>query len=214
MFDFYLKTIIVLLIVYYFYKKHKPKVKFLFLGIFFFGIAFLISFPFKVLFQKIIENFSGFGFYLSNLVVLIFFTIFFESSKYFALKKYLKTRSFKNGVFFVIGWSGVETLGIFNYYLINFLKENFNVFVNTSNFAFNLNVLDFLFYLLLNLAISVLVVISIIKKKKIYFFYGLIFSILTIIFLNMLNSIILEFFLKIIISIYSLYIIFKFNKIK
>jgi len=73
--------------------------------------------------------------------------------------------------------------------------------------------LNFIFFYIFNLALSVLVIISVIKRKTIYLFYAISLSVLIgismVSFVNLNKILIMSFMF-----LYSIFIIFKYNQLK
>ena len=210
---YFVEIIIALIITLLFIKFKKPKLTFLFLGYFFVLVTIVLQIPFKYLKIKILEIFP-INFEIPILIITILTIIITELVKYFSLKKFLKTRSFKNAILFGIGWVSLQSINLF-YIIIygvifSFIPINFNF---TPLLNENLALLSFIFFFIINLSITVLVILSIIKKNWHYLFFAIIYHTLVIILIEHISSY-ERYVFMILMFIYSLYIIFKYNKLK
>lgn len=208
-----LELTISLTITYFFIKKEKPKIKFLFYGYFFLLISLILQIPLKL----IIINFQDY--FQNNLIPLtiinLIITLISPITKYLSIKKFIKTKSYKNGILFGIGWATFESINLFKEVFLPLflnlfsLEININLFLNTQ-----LTTLHFLFFFITNLAITILIIISIIKKKKNYLIAAIISNISiffgTIILINTTYKII--FYTTF--TLGALTIIFHYRKIK
>lgn len=163
---FYLiEILIAAIITYFFIKKEKPKLKFLFLGYAFFFISLLLQLPFRYLetiFSTMLETVL-----FSTLTIIIITTIVSELTKYFSLKRFLTTKKYKNAILFGIGWSSLESI---NFFTSSFYRLIFSYvpieFDYSSIISADLSFFNFIFLFVVNLAITIFVIFSIIKKKK------------------------------------------------
>ncbi len=211
--NYIFEIIIALIITILFIKIKKPKMKFLFLGYFFLLVSLLLQIPFKYLKIIVMENFTTTS-AIPIFILTIITIIISEFTKYFSLKKFLKTKNYKNAILFGIGWVSLESINFFSILVYNFVFSYFSINFNYIPFLNNnFGILNFLFFFIINLSITVLVIISIIKKNPYYLIFGILYSILIVIILK--NVISYEKYISMIgIFIYSLYIIFKYNKLK
>lgn len=195
-----------------FIKKEKPNVLFLFLGYLFFFVALLLQFPFKYL-QVYLTDYIQ-GEIITGIAFIFFSVLVVEIAKFFALKKFLKTRSVKNGILFGIGWSSIESI---NYFKDVFLSWFFGILNVNVDYSFLLNpeytFLNFVLFFAVNIAITVFVIKAIVKKKIIYLilaiFYGFAFGVGYALLSDIQKDIFSLFFF-----IYSLRILFRYNKLK
>lgn len=206
-----LEFIFTLIITYFFIKSEKPKLKFLFYGYIFFIFTLFLRIPFKFL-EILLLNYYNSN-YLPLFIVISSSIIITEIAKYLSLKKFLKTKSFKNGILFGIGWTTLESISIVSLNFFNFIFNFFNINYTISTFFGNLNFLEFGFIFIFNLAVTVLIVISIIKKNTIYLFYSILISLIVYFTIRNLNGINFWIFVSFT-SIYSLYILFKYKHLK
>lgn len=203
---------IALLITFYFIKKENPKIKFLYLGYAFFILAMILQLPFRYLeleLSSLIKENLGPTIILSILTIVVS-----ELTKYFSLKKFLKTKSYKNGILFGIGWSSIESINFitanFYYYIFTML----NLELNISPFlGENLPIISFIFLFVFNLSLTVLIIISIIKKRFIYVMYSIWLS-LIMIYLPIFFEGYIKTGIYVALFIYALIIIFKYRNIK
>jgi len=203
---------VIFVITYFFIKYKKPKIKFLFYGYIFFIITLFIQIPFKFL-EYIYRSYFNKGILIPFILINILIIIISEITKYFSLKRFLKTKSYKNGILFGIGWTSIESLNIFSFYFFNYFFKLFKINYSTSYNLINNSILNFGFLLIINLAITVFIVIAIIKKNKFYLIYAIFYSFL-IYFGLFLFSNNLKIIFIILILIYSFYILFYYKKLK
>ena len=207
-----IEVVVSLVFAFYFIKREKPKVRFLLYGYVFFGVALLLQLPFKYIQIKFLPYFQG-----SSVPFLIFSflsIIVVEVSKYFSLKRFLKTRSFKNGILFGIGWASFESINFiklsFFSFIFSFIRLSFDV---SSFLSPKYEFFGFVFLFSVNLAATVLIVFSVIKKNLFYLFYAMLFSFLVFVCFNSFSGWDLVGFC-IFAFLYSLFIIFHYRKIK
>ncbi|MCA9496238.1 MAG: YhfC family intramembrane metalloprotease [Nanoarchaeota archaeon] len=203
---------IALIITFYFIKRENPKIKFLYLGYIFFILAMILQLPFRYLelelSQTIAEN-------LGPTIILSVLTIIVsELTKYFSLKKFLKTKSYKNGILFGIGWSSIESINFFtaNFYYYIFTILNFELHISPF-LGENLSIISFIFLFVFNLSLTVLIIIAIIKKKIIYVVYSIWLS-LIMIYLPIFFNGYVKTGIYITLFLYAIYLIFKYRNIK
>ncbi len=173
--EYFLQIIIALAIIFYFIKKYKTKNIFIFYAILFYILSLILQIPIKYLELMFLnDNFLN--------TIPIFFTIIIsiiisELIKYFSLKKNLKTKSYKNGILFLLVWISLESINIFS---ILFYKYFFSIFSISFNYTYlinpNLNLINFIYFYIINIGISIMVLYSIIKKQKIYLFSAIFYS--------------------------------------
>ena len=168
----------VLIVTYYYYKYLKPKFRYLLYGYFFFFIGMVLQFSFRsveVLVERVFEVII-----ISSYFVAPFSIIFTEILKYFSLKKFIQTRVFKNGFFFGIGWASLESI---NYFTAIFFSTIFAWLGISFDYGFLLNpqynILNFIFFFILNLAINVYIILAITKRDIWYLFYGILYSLVS-----------------------------------
>ena len=205
-----LEIILVIFFAYYFYTKEKPKIKFFILGIVFSLLSLLLQLPLRMAEVELSE------FLISDtlpfLLIAIGAPIISELTKYFSLKKYLKTRSQKNGIFFGIGWVGIESISFFSLWIYSKVFSFFNLMYQPSALVSStLPLWSFTFIFIINLAITVLVVFSITKKKWQYLLYAILYSSIIYIVLHETTN---KIFFQTIFFLYSLFIIFRYRLFK
>jgi hypothetical protein len=178
-----IELIIVFIFVYYFIKKEKPKLRFLFWGFLFSIIAFFVRLPLKLFVKWVSDNFVFEGVFVP-LFLIIFLGIFLsEVTRYFSLKRYLKTKSYKNGILFGIGWAVFSSLIFLQSFVLLTLKDNGVLGSGFINYFFpvldnsSFSLFSFIFLFVLNIAQSTLCVIAIIKKSIFYVFYAILLGI-------------------------------------
>lgn len=210
--DYIFEIFLALIFTLIFIKKEKPKLKFLFYGYFFFYITLFIQIPFRFL-EYYFRNYFKNDFLLPFLLIAISTIIVSEVSKYISLSRFLKTKSYKNGILFGIGWTSIESINVVSSVFFKYVFSFFGIDYNTSNILFNNSYLTFSFFFILNLAISVFIVISIIKKKRSYLYYAILFSIISYFGLIVFSSF-SRWIFAICLVIYSFYVIFHYRKLK
>jgi len=207
------EIIIAIIVTLLFIKFEKPKIKFLFLGYLFLIISLILQIPFKYLKLKIVDFFPTM--YEIPLILLsIGIITISEFTKYFSLKKFLKTRSYKNAILFGIGWVSLESINYFTIIIYNFIFSLFSInFSYTPFLSENYSILNFIFFFIINLSITVLVIIAIIKKNFYYLIFAILYASISLILLE--NVILYERYIFMWgLFLYSIYIIFKYNKLK
>ncbi len=209
---FYLiELLITIVIAYFFYVQEKPKLRYLFYGYFFFLLSLFLQLPFRYLELR----FRGdFDFQLMSQVLIAPFVIAVsEVAKYFSMKNFLNTKSFKNGIFFGIGWISLESV---NFISLTFFTIIFSYFNFDFNPALLLNpeygIVSFLLLFVINLAITIFVIKSIIRKKYYYLVFAMAYSLIAyygLLLLKDTDKLIFTFVLLII----STYILFNYRKV-
>ena len=146
---------------------------------------------------------------LPILIVAFGMPIISESIKYLSLKKYLKTKSHKNGIFFGIGWVIVESIPYismliyttaFSYLTLSYTPQ---ALVESG-----IPLWSFVFFFIINLSITALVVFAVIKERIYYVFYAIIYSAIIYLLLQEATE---KIFFQIFFIILSLFIIFKYR---
>lgn len=175
---FYLIEIgIALLLSYIFYSFEKPKLRYFLYGVIFIFIVMIIQSPFKLL-EITMKNYFNFKLMSQALLAPIIISIS-EITKYISMKKFLKTKSFKNGIFFGLGWITIESI---NFFTISFYTFLFSIVSISFDYSTLLNpnygLFNFLYFLIINLSISIFVIKAVISKKIKYLFIGIFYSLL------------------------------------
>ncbi len=200
-----------LLITYLFVHYRKPKIKFLFYGYFFFTIVLLIQIPIKIA-ESFILQFINISILPIIILNLLSITIF-ELTKYFSMKKFVRSQSFRNEILFGIGWVSLESLNIFTTMFYSIAFSILGVQLKYANLVSGYEMINFLFFLLFNLAVTVLIISSIIKKKIRYLIISLSLSYLTFFSMLYLEDLTKTIFMSITI-IYSLILVFGYKYFK
>lgn len=200
-----------LLITYLFVHFKKPKIRFLFYGYFFFILILLIQIPIKVAENFLLKyiNFTSLPIILLNILSITLF----ELTKYFSLKRFVKSKSFKNEILFGIGWVSLESLSIFTTLFYSLAFTLLGVHLKYTNLTAGQNSINFLFFLLFNLAITILIIISIIKKKIKYLIISISLSYLTFFAIIYLTGL-YKYLFFIITIIYSTFIIYGYKYLR
>lgn len=209
---YFIQILIVCILTYYFVKKNKPNIKFLFLGIGFFFLTLIFQIPLRFIEINLLKYFNS-SLVIPTIILIFLSTLISESTKYFSLNKYLKTKSYKNAILFVIGWISLESINIFSIYFYSIFFGFFGIEFDVNLFLQNYNLLNFVFFFILNLALSVFIILAVIKKKHFYFIFSVLLGFLVSLSLINLNGI-EKYFFMFLVFIYSLYVIFKYNKLK
>lgn len=203
------KLLFILILAYFFYRIEKPKYYFFFFGIIFFVIALFFQLPFKLL-EYQFKQIPYLFFQISSLLVGIFGILISEITKYISLKKYLKTRHLKNGIFFGIGWVGFESITFFSIYLYSEIFSIFSLSFNPSLLiSTSLPMWSFAFFVIINATITMFIIAAVIKKKNIYFLYGVLFAIIVYLVLYFSKG---SFLIELLFFLYSLFTLFNANK--
>jgi hypothetical protein len=201
-----IKILIVLLLAYFYYRIEKPKYYFFFFGVLFFLLALLLQLPFKLLEYQFMQIPYVF-FQVSSLFIGIFGILITEATKYISLKKYMKTRKLKNGIFFGIGWVGFESISFLSIIIYSKLFAFFSLSFNSGLLvSSSLPLWSFLFFLIINSTITMFVIAAVIKRKNIYFAYAVLFSIIVYVTLYFSGGSLLA---EIIFLAYSSYTLFN-----
>jgi hypothetical protein len=196
------------LLSYLFYSREKPKLKFILYGYLFFLLALFLQFPFRLLQYYLLPYLSN---YFLPLIIPILTIIISELTKYFSLKRFMKTKSYKNGIFFGIGWVSLESISIISSTFYFLLFSAFAIQISSSGyFGPNLSFFNFVYFFTVNLAITVLVIVSLIKKNYYFLIYAILFSILIFLGFELLGTFELLFFALITFFI-AFILIFKYR---
>ena len=194
-----------------FFEYKRPKLRFLFYGYIFYLVSLVLQIPLRFVEIFIDLNFGDI-FLVSFVFVNIGVIVLSEVLKYFSLRRFLKTKSYKNGIFFGIGWTSIESLRFISERFFNEVFGFFGYNYSVSYF-FNYDLMGFVFFFVFNLAICVFIVISIIKRDKFYLFYAILVSVLVYFSLMRLSGV--GFYLITGLAfLYSLYVIFRFQRLK
>jgi hypothetical protein len=174
-YSYFFQIFFTILIIFLYFYHLRPKMKYVFYGFFFFFVALLMQ-PALKYFLTILDSLLDF-IYLPIFVFSGFSIVIVEVTKYFTLKKFIKTRNFHNALFFGIGWISLASINFFVIYFFDFIFSLFNFYFD---YTYLLNpeygVIFFIYYYMLNLAVTVYVVLAIVLKDLMYLFNGVIFS--------------------------------------
>ena len=210
--NYFFEIFLALYIIVLYYLKLKPKVRYLFYGFFFFFVSLILQFPIRYILvglDKILIIFN-----LTELLFIPLSIVVVEVTKYFSLKKFIKTRSLNFGLFFTVGWVSLASINYFTIIFFNFvlgflsLSFDFSYLLNP-----NYNFFYFAYYFILNLAVSVFVISAIVYKNIYYLILGILFSLVSAIGILYFDSY-FKFIFIFIMFIISVYILFnsKFKK--
>ncbi len=209
-FEVLLKLIFILIIAYYFQKKTKAKIRFFILGILFFILSLILQLPFKFV-EYYLKGASISIISIAPVLFALFAIITSELTKYFSLRKYLKTKSPRNGILFGLGWVGFESISYFSYIFYFYILNIFSINFRPENLiSASLPFWDFIFLFIVNSAITILIIFSVIKKKLIFLFYGIYLSLGIYLVLYYIQS---SLIFEILFLLYSLFLIFRYNSI-
>ena len=211
MLDIFLEIFVCLLITYIFIKREKPNLKFYLLGVFVFFISLILQIPVKYLELEIMKYFSTQA--ISIIAVSIIGIFISELLKYYSLKRYLKkTRSYKNAIIFGLGWVTFESVTFFSLIFYQTLFSLFNMTISPSIISSGIIPFwNFISIFIVNMGITVLVIFSVIKRDLFYLFFAILFASLVYLTLFVVHD---KIFFEIIFVMYSLFLIFKYKKIK
>jgi hypothetical protein len=207
---YFFQIFFALVIIFLYFYHLSPKIRYVFYGFFFFFVALLMQPPLRY-FLTILDRLLDFidlpVFVFSGLSIVIV-----EVTKYFSLKKFIKTKNFHNALFFGIGWISLASI---NFFIIYFFDSIFSLLNINFDYSYLLNpeygVFYFIYYYILNLAVSVYIVLAIVLKDYIYLFNGISFSLIANIVLLYLDGF-LSYLFMCGIFVLSIYIIFD-NKV-
>jgi hypothetical protein len=168
---------VVMIFTMIFYRYEKPQLKYLLYGYAFFVLALLLQLPFKYL-EVYIQDWFDFAL-LSQILLAPLIIIISELTKYFSLKRFLFTKTFKNAIFFGIGWVSLESINIFTIVTVSY-------FLGLFNLAFDINTMlnpsygaiNFLYFFVINIAITIFVIKAVITNQKKFLFHAIIFSLI------------------------------------
>lgn len=202
-----------LLITIYFIQKENPKIRYLFYGYFFFLITLIMQIPFRITELFLKEHMPSQS-RLPFIIVSMGIIIMTEISKYYSLKSFVNTKSIKNGILFGIGWATIESIQYFSVIFFSFLFSFFAI-----NFDYTLllkeqnQIVNFFFFFIFNLSITVLVIFSVIKNRLLYLVQAILYSCLVLYSITYIEGT-LGLFLELLFVLYSLFIIFKYKKLR
>jgi len=208
----YLEFFVVIFITYLFIKMEKPKIRYLFLGYAFFFLALILQFPLRVAEYYLKSNYD-FAF-LSIVSIPILSIIVSELTKYFSLKTFLKTKSHRNGILFGIAWVSLESISFVSAFFYLWLFQILNIsfmpmLFSGTQFAF----INFIFFFVVNLGVTVLIIMAIIKRRTFYLIHGILLSILVYLGLSLLVGV-ESFVFSLLSFMYCSYLIFKYRWFK
>jgi hypothetical protein len=209
-YNYFFQIFFAILVIFLYFYHLKPKMRYVFYGFFFFFVALLMQPPLKyflTMLDRILDFVDLPVFVFSGLSIIIV-----EVTKYFSLKKFIKTKNFHNALFFGIGWISLASI---NFFVIYFFDSIFGLLDIYFDYSYLLNpeygVIFFIYYYILNLAVSVYVVLAIVLKDLIYLFNGVSFSLIANIGLLYMSGFMNYLFMAGI-FVFSIYIIFD-NKV-
>lgn len=213
----FIELILILIFIYYFIKKEKPKKRFFLYGFLIAIIVFLFKLPINFLFNHLQNIITINNTTIPLLLILVFSIVITEIARYFSLKRYFISKSYKNGILFGIGWATFSSLLFLHSIIVDLLKS-INVFqynelskILMITEPINASIMPFIFLFFLNIAQSTLIIISIIKNNIFYIIYAILLGICcNIIFLTNNDNILIEIFIILILF----FIIFHYRKIK
>lgn len=172
-----LEIIVALAIAMVFYRSEKPKLQYLFYGYLFFIVALFLQLPFRFL-EVYMEDWFDFVL-LSQIIMAPLIIIVSELTKYFSMRKFLKTYSFKNGIFFGIGWVSLESINIFTIAVVSYALGLFNLTFDISSLLNpEYGAVNFLYFFVINIAITVFVVKAVVSKDKKFLIHAIVFSLI------------------------------------
>lgn len=211
--NYLIEIAVALLITIYFIHKENPKIRYLFYGYFFFLITLVMQIPFRIteiFLKEHMPHESRIPFIIVSLAIIIMT----EISKYYSLKSFVNTKSIKNGVLFGIGWATIESIQYFSIIFFSFLFSFFAINFDYTLILKEQNLLvNFFFFFVFNLSITVLVIFAVIKNKILYLVQAILYSSLVLYSITYITGT-LGLMLELLFVLYSLFIIFKYKKLK
>jgi len=207
------EIIVVAVITAIFISKKKPKIIYLIYGYLFFFFITLIQIPIKYLELLIINSTNTNVILIPQIISIIFFSSFTEISKYLTLKKFLHIKKINNAILFGIGWVSLKSINTFTIIFMNYIFIQLNFTFNYNYFLKEYTFINFIFFFIFNIYLTILIIKAILKNNKKYFYFAIILNILISILLIILEKT-NKLILITIVSSYSLYAIFKYKNIK
>jgi len=208
---FILELVIALIITIIFIQREKPKLKFLFYGYAFFLLSMLLQVPVQ-LFQGYLYETKWIT--IPSLVFTFVLIVIGEFTKYFSLKRFLHTKSYKNAILFGIGWVSLESINQLTLTIFSYIFSLFSIPFQEAYFlGEQYSFLTFPFFFMINLAITVFVIIAVLKKKISYVFSAILFAIVVSYGLYFAEGVELL-LIATMLFLYSIYVIFRYRNLK
>lgn len=174
--NYLFEILIAVIITIYYILNQRPKLRYLIYGYFFFLITLIFQIPFQLI-QIYIKQFLPKDSTIPIIVISVIVMLITIISKYYSLKSFVNTSSTKDGVLFGIGWATFESIQYFSatffsitftYLAINF---DYNILLSQQN-----QYVNFLFFFVFNLSITVLIIFSIVKNRKWHLIHAIAYS--------------------------------------
>lgn len=209
------EVLIVSIFTFNFIKRERPNVVFFFLGFLFAIVAFVLKLPLLYLLGLIDFENTFSSIILSGVIIAIVTALINEVTRYLSLKRFLRTRSYKNGILFGIGWAAFTIIIFFQEMILTYFGTQFSFLQGIVLENVSYNFLEFTLVLTTTLAQSVFIVFAVLKKQKRYLVYSILYSILifAIVDLSLLVTFLPEFISATIIAIIMNVIVFFGYKI-
>ena len=161
-----------------FVRRERPNVLFFFLGFLFSVIAFVLKMPITLIMNSISLENTFSSIILSGTIIAIAIAVINEITRYLSLKRFLSTRSYKNGILFGFGWATFSVLIFFQNIVIAYFLSILPYFETFEIPQLTLGFLEFTLLLTTILAQTIFIVFAVLKNKKRYVIYSILYSIL------------------------------------
>jgi len=207
-----IEALIATLVISYFIKREHPKMLFLLWGFLFFFLSLLLQLPFRIAEFYVTDLLPSS--LIPALVSGILTVIISETTKFFSLKRFMKTKSYKNGILFGLGWISLESItavsALFYSSIFTWLGISFNPYHLLPG---SYGLFTFVYLFLINAAVTVYVIIGVIKKRYAYLGVAILYAATVYLGLQFLNG--FEEAAFVVLSLlYALYVIFKYRTLK
>ena len=170
--EFFMQLLVAITITFLFVNREKPILKYLLYGYFFVTITLIFQIPLKLFEIRFLSSTIE-DVFIPVIILIILSILITEITKYFAIKRFVKTKSFKNGILFGMGWSTIESINFFSIWLYSFIFSLINVTISpVSIIPDTLPYFSFVYFFIINLSITVLIIFSIIKKNLHYLIFS------------------------------------------
>jgi hypothetical protein len=171
-----IELILAILITYLFVYKTGARLKFLFLGYFFFCLALVMQLPLKILLEWTKEHFPTHALLPILLITTVSIGIT-QVTKYFSLKRFLKTKSYKNGILFGLGWATIESIDILKIFILNTVVSTIHLTLSNSIFVDpQYSLLEFAYFFIVNVSLTSLIIFAIITKKSYFLYFTIMYA--------------------------------------
>ena len=165
-----------------FIRREKPNITFLCLGFLFSIVAFVFKIPLLLALNYLSLDPSLTSMIISAGLFAIISAVISEITRYLSLKRFLTTRSYKNGVLFGIGWATFDVVVFFQNMVLNFFILQFSFLSEMTLETLSFSLLDFSLLFTTTLVQSVFIIFAIINKKKRFIIYSIVYALMVFVF--------------------------------